>query len=63
MNASSAQSFVQRMKEDRNFRDRFQHVSDGKALWKTLKREGYRFDEKDLVEAMAQCMNELEMTH
>ena len=60
MNFSSAQSFVQKMKENREFREHFQCVSDSKALWKNLRKEGYKFDKKDLIKAMAECMNELE---
>lgn len=61
LNFSSAQSFVQKMKENREFREHFRYVSDSKALWKNLRKEGYNFDETDLVKAMAACMNELEM--
>ncbi len=60
VNFSSAQSFVRKMKESRKFREHFQYVGDNKALWKNLKREGYSFDETDLVRAMAECMNELD---
>jgi predicted ribosomally synthesized peptide with nif11-like leader len=60
MNFSSAQLFVRKMKEDKQFREHFQNVTENKALWKDIRKEGYNFDEKDLVRAMAECMNELE---
>ena len=60
MSFSSAQSFVQKMKEDKKFRENFQRMPDRKKLWNCIRKEGYSFDEKDLVRAMAECMNEME---
>ena len=60
MSFSSAQSFVQKMKEDKKFRESFQLMPDRKKLWNCIREEGYNFDEKDLVRAMAECMNEME---
>ena len=51
------------MKEDKDFRGKVKNVFDKKVLWNLVKSEGYDFDEKDLVGAMAACMTELEGTN
>jgi hypothetical protein len=48
------------MRENRDFREKVRNVFDKEALWSLVKSEGYDFDEKDLVGAMAECMSELE---
>ncbi len=60
MSLTSAQLFVSKMKEDKDFKEKARSVSDKAALWNLVKGEGYDFDEKDLVGAMAACMTELE---
>jgi predicted ribosomally synthesized peptide with nif11-like leader len=60
MNADSAQLFVQKMREDKGFRDTVQKISDRTELWEYTENKGYAFDECDLVKAMAACMTELE---
>ena len=60
MRFSSAQTFVRKMKDDKKFRKNFQSMTDTENLWNCKKKEGFTFDEKDLVRAMAECMNELE---
>jgi len=60
MNTDSAQLFVQKMQEDKGFRDTLQNISDRTELWKYIGNKGYAFDECDLVKAMAACMAELE---
>jgi predicted ribosomally synthesized peptide with nif11-like leader len=60
MTLESAQQLVSRMKEDKDFREKLAGVADTEALWELLAVEGFDFDERDLVGAMAACMTELE---
>ena len=62
MTTDSAQLFVQKMREDKDFRDTVQEISDRTELWEYIENKGYAFDECDLVKAMAACMTELEAT-
>jgi len=62
MITDSAQLFVQRMREDRGFRDTLKKISDRAELWEYIESKGYAFNECDLVKAMAACMAELEAT-
>ena len=60
MTTNSAQLFVQKMQEDKGFRDTVQEISHRTELWEYIKNKGYAFDECDLVKAMATCMADLE---
>ncbi|MDH3344654.1 MAG: Nif11-like leader peptide family natural product precursor [Desulfobacteraceae bacterium] len=60
MDTDSAQLFVQKMRDDKDFRDTIQEISDRVELWEYIENKGYVFDECDLVKAMAACMVELE---
>ena len=60
MNFTNAQLFVQRMREDTEFRNSVGNIGDSAELWKYLKTSGFDFNECDLVRAMAACMAELE---
>ena len=60
MDTGSAQLFVQKMRDDKDFRDTVQAISDRTELWEYIENKGYAFDECDLVKAMAACMAELE---
>jgi len=60
MDTDSAQLFVQKMRDDKDFRDTVQEISDRTKLWEYIQKKGYTFDECDLVKAMATCMAELE---
>jgi predicted ribosomally synthesized peptide with nif11-like leader len=60
MATDSAQLFVQKMRDDKDFRDTIQEISDRVELWEYIENKGYAFDECDLVKAMAACMVELE---
>ncbi|MFC1829955.1 Nif11-like leader peptide family natural product precursor [Thermodesulfobacteriota bacterium] len=60
MDTNSAQLFVQKMREDKGFRDTVQEISDRVEFWEYIKNKGYVFDECDLVKAMATCMADLE---
>jgi predicted ribosomally synthesized peptide with nif11-like leader len=60
MDTDSAQLFVQKMRDDKDFRGTVQEISDRTELWEYIENKGYAFDECDLVKAMAACMAELE---
>ena len=60
MGTYSAQLFVQKMQEDKDFRVTVQKINDRTELWAYIENKGYAFDECDLVKAMAACMAELE---
>jgi len=60
MTTDSAQLFVQKMREDKGFRNTVQDIGDKTELWEYIENKGYAFDECDLVKAMAACMAELE---
>ncbi len=60
MSLQSAQLFVSKMRDDKNFRENASNATDKAALWDMVKNKGYDFDERDLVEAMAACMTEME---
>jgi predicted ribosomally synthesized peptide with nif11-like leader len=61
MATDSAQLFVQKMREDKGFRNTVQDIDDKTELWEYIENKGYAFDECDLVKAMAACMAELEV--
>ena len=60
MSFENAQQFVSRMKEDREFRRGVINTADTEELKEYLLKTGYDFNERELVEAMALCMDELE---
>jgi predicted ribosomally synthesized peptide with nif11-like leader len=60
MAINSAQLFVKKMRENKSFRNTVSNVANKNALWYFVKKEGFDFNERDLVEAMAECMTELE---
>lgn len=63
MSLESAQQFVSKMKEDKEFRTTVGQTADTVALNSYLRGQGFEFDQKELVGAMAVCMAELhEMT-
>ena len=60
MSLENAQQFVSRMKEDKQFRNTVQSITDNNKLKEYLENQGYNFDERELIGAMAACMAELE---
>lgn len=60
MHFDNAQEFVQRMREDKEFRNSVGTLSDSAGFWRYLKTNGFDFNECDLVKAMAACMAELD---
>lgn len=62
MSLEHAHQFVSRMKEEREFRLAVSSSKDSLSLDAYLKRQGYEFDRRELIAAMAACMAELEKT-
>lgn len=58
----SAQQFVSKMREDKEFRNIIQSIADNNALKNYLREQGYEFEESDLMKAMAVCMTGLDQT-
>ena len=62
MYSDDAQRFVQKMRDDNDFRQSVTGFGAPSELWDFLKRSGFEFDPCDLVKAMAACMVELDNT-
>ncbi|MCX5873348.1 MAG: Nif11-like leader peptide family natural product precursor [Deltaproteobacteria bacterium] len=60
MSLESAQKFVSKMKEDKEFRSTVQQAADTVALNDYLRGQGFEFNQRELVGAMASCMAELD---
>lgn len=59
MSLENAKNFVSRMQEDTKFRDEVKNKPDGKTQKLFLQQSGYEFEERELVIAMARCMEEM----
>lgn len=59
MSKEKAQHFVTRMRTDEAFREAVKATADTVAMRELLARTGYDFSERDLVGAMAACMEEM----
>jgi len=62
MNIDDAQRFVQKMRDDNNFRRSVTCFGASSELWDFIEKSGFVFDPCDLVKAMAACMAESENT-
>ena len=60
MSLESAQQFVSRMKSDKSFRAQAQSITGNEAIGDFLTRQGFEFDQRELIGAMAACMAELD---
>lgn len=60
MSLKSAEQFVSKMKEDQEFRATVQQTPDTAALNDYLRSQGFDFNQRELVGAMAACMAELD---
>jgi predicted ribosomally synthesized peptide with nif11-like leader len=60
MSLNDARMFVARMREDHNFRRKALDATGPEDLASVLHAEGLRFDQRELVGAMAECMAQLE---
>ncbi len=60
MAMDNARRFVEMMKQDRNFRHRALATKGPEDLLSFLRQENLLFNERELVEAMAECMQQSE---
>lgn len=60
MPLEDARSFVEKMREDRIFRDKVLETKNPEDLALFLRTEQMRFNQRELAGAMAECMAQLE---
>ena len=60
MALESAQQFVEKMRDDLSFRKSIKGTLDTNALKKLLKKSRFEFTKRELMLAMASCMEEME---
>ena len=61
MSLNNARRLVEKLREDLNFRNKAVQSTGPENLSALLQAEGLVFDQKELVEAMAECMEQLEL--
>jgi hypothetical protein len=61
MSINNARSFVEKMKQDKNFRRKALATTGPENLLLFLQRENLPFDQRELVEAMVECMEQMEL--
>lgn len=60
MSLESAHQFVARMKEDKELRSVVSSSTGNEALNNYLREQGFEFNQRELIAAMAACMTELD---
>ena len=61
MAINNARRFVEKMRQDQNFRKKALATIGPEDLLSFLQKESLLFNQKELVEAMAECMEQLEL--
>jgi hypothetical protein len=61
MSINNARSFVEKMRQDQNFRKKALATTGAEDLLLFLQQENMLFNQKELVEAMAECMEQMEL--
>ena len=61
MSINNARILVEKMREDHNFRNKVLETTGPEDLSSFLYSEGLIFDQRELVGAMAECMQQLEL--
>jgi len=61
MSINNARKFVEKMREEHNFRDRVLATSGPEEFASFLYDEDLAFDKRELAGAMAECMQQLEL--
>ncbi len=61
MAINNARRFVEKMRQDQNFRKKALATTGSKGLLLFLQQEDLPFDQRELVEAMAECMEQMEL--
>lgn len=61
MSINNARNFVEKMKQDQSFRKRALATTGPEDLLLFLQQENLPFDQRELVEAVAECMGQMEL--
>jgi hypothetical protein len=61
MSINNARKFVEKLREDRHFRIKALNTAGNEELSSFLHAERLIFDQRELVGAMAECMEQLEL--
>jgi len=61
MAIDNARRFVEKMRQDKSFRKKALAITEPEDLLSFLHEEGLPFNQRELVEAMAECMEQLEL--
>jgi hypothetical protein len=61
MSLNNARRFVEKMREDQSFRNKVLQTTGLEELYSLLNAENLVFDKRELVGAMAECMQQLEL--
>ena len=61
MSIDNARTFVMKMREDHNFKNRALQTTGQEGLLQFLREESLLFNQRELVGAMAECMEQLEL--
>ena len=61
MSINNARRFVEKMRQDGNFRKKALASTEPEDLISFLQQERLPFNQRELVEAMAECMEQLEL--
>lgn len=61
MAINNARRFVEKLRQDQNFRKKALATTEPEDLLSFLREEGLPFNQRELVEAMAECMEQLEL--
>ena len=61
MSIDNARTFVVKLREEHNFKNRVLQSTGPEDLLLFLKGESLPFNQRELVEAMAECMEQLEL--
>ena len=61
MSIDNARTFVMKLREDHDFKNRVMQTTGPDDLLLFLKEEDIPFDQRELVGAMAECMEQLEL--
>ncbi len=60
MTYKNANDFVYKMQENKRFRHNMSRLPNDENLDESLEKQGFSFQKKDLIKAMAACMEKME---
>jgi len=61
MSINNARTFVAKLREDHDFKNKVLQTTGPEDLFLLLNKEDLPFDQRELVGAMAECMEQLEL--